>query len=277
MISSTSRTLLYALAALFGLLGAVLFLAPAWSAENFPWRISPMVAMTMGGWSLGSAFTAWHTALKGRASLVYPGLLYLLLFGVFEALVLVFFRERLVLGAFLTWPYILALVLAILASGTGLLERQRMRSEPEMDSPPVSGLVRGLAILFVVFVAALALIAVFAPAGSFATEGVIFPEPLTLFTLRAFAAFYAALSGSVLPLIGARSLQPVLFQGRNGLALILMILVAALVNLDKFDFAARPGGLIYLGAYVVALAIIVPILLRTRSAMTSPDLEAANR
>jgi hypothetical protein len=277
MISNTSRISLYVCAILFALLGAVLFIVPAWSAENFPWRISPMVAQTIGGWSLGNAFVAWYTANKGRAWLVYPGLLYLLLFGVFEALVLVAFRERLVLAASLAWPYILALVLAILAGGSGLLEWRRLRPEPELEGPPVSSLVRGLAILFVVFVGTLALIGVFAQAGSFATEGVVFPEPLTLFTLRAFAAFYASLSGSVVPLIWSRSLQPVLFQAYNGLALILTILVAALLNLDKFDFAARPGGLIYLGAYVISLVIVIPILLRSRAAGTSPDLEVANR
>lgn len=277
MVSNTSRILLYVCAALFALLGVVLFIAPAWSAENFPWRISPMVAQTMGGWSLGNAFVAWYTARRGRAWLVYPGLLYLLLFGIFEALVLVAFRERLVLEASLAWPYLLALALAILAGGNGLLEWRRTRPEPDLEGPPVSRLVRGLAVLFVVFVGALALIGVFAPAGSFATEGVIFPEPLTLFTLRAFAAFYASLSGSVVPLIWSRSLQPILFQSRNGLALILTILVAALLNLDKFDFAARPGGLLYLGAYLISLVIVIPILWRSRSPAGSADLEIANR
>jgi hypothetical protein len=84
VISNTTRLELFLLTILFGLLGLVLFLAPVWSAENFPWSISPMVAMTMAGWCLGNAFIAGHTALKKQLSLVYPGLLYLFLFGVFE-------------------------------------------------------------------------------------------------------------------------------------------------------------------------------------------------
>jgi hypothetical protein len=277
VISKLSRPLLYLLAALFGLLGAVLFIAPGWSAANFPWNISPMVAMTMGGWSLGNAYTAWHTAGRERASLVYPGLLYLTLFGVFQALVLVAFRARLVLAAPLAWPYILALVLSILAGGLGFLDWLRLRSETDVEGPPASSFVRGLAVLFVLFVGALALIGVFAPAGSFATEGVIFPEPLTLFTLRAFAAFYGALSGSVIPLIWSRRLDPLLFQGKNGLALILTILLAAIVNLGQFDLVNRPGGLLYIGAYIVSLVILVPILLRTRDSASYREMEAANR
>jgi hypothetical protein len=275
MISKAARVLLIVLAILFGLTGLALFLAPGWSAENFPWSISPMVAMTMGGWSLGNAYTAWRTAAKGRAWLVYPGLLYLFLFGAFQILVLVAFRDRLVLAAILAWPYILSLLLAIMAGGMGLLEWRRQREEPGMGASPPTSLVRSLAALFVVLVGLLALIGVFAPQGSFATEGVIFPEPLTLFTLRAFAAFYGALSGSVIPLIWARSLQPYWFQGRNGLVLILTILAAAIVNLDKFDFSARPGGLIYIGAYVIVLAVLLPILYWSRSG--SSGMEAANR
>jgi hypothetical protein len=271
VISNTTRLELFLLTILFGLLGLVLFLGPGWSAENFPWSISPMVAMTMAGWCLGNAFIAGHTALKKQLSLVYPGLLYLFLFGVFEALVLLLFRGRLVLDAPLTWPYILSLVVSILAGGWGLIEWRRQDADKAREDPPAGGVVRGLALLFVVFVAILALIGVWAPAGSFATEGTIFPEPLTLFTLRAFAAFYASLSLSAVPLIWARSLKPVVFQSWNGLALIVPITLAALVNLDRFDFAARPGGLLYLGAYLIAAAVIIPILFFSRSSMGASE------
>ncbi|HET7144199.1 MAG TPA: hypothetical protein VFI68_09290, partial [Anaerolineales bacterium] len=65
MISALSRTLIRILAVLYIVLGAILFAAPAWSAANFSWKISPFVAMTMGGWCLGNAFTAWETARIG--------------------------------------------------------------------------------------------------------------------------------------------------------------------------------------------------------------------
>src|SRR5512143_3466831 len=37
-------------ALLYIALGVVLFAAPEWSASVFPWSVSPLVAMTIGGW-----------------------------------------------------------------------------------------------------------------------------------------------------------------------------------------------------------------------------------
>jgi len=62
MLSPTSRWLTRALAALYAILGAILFLAPEWSAASFSWNISPFVAMTIGGWCLGNAVFAWEGA-----------------------------------------------------------------------------------------------------------------------------------------------------------------------------------------------------------------------
>ena len=42
------------------------------------------------------------------------------------------------------------------------------------------------------------------------------------------------------------------------------ITIAALVNLSVFDFAARPGGLVYLGAYVVVGLGVIAILVLDR-------------
>ncbi len=50
----------------FGALGVVLFVAPAWSAERFPWGVSDFVAMTIGGWCIGSAVLAWQAAHTWR-------------------------------------------------------------------------------------------------------------------------------------------------------------------------------------------------------------------
>jgi len=37
------------------------------------------------------------------------------------------------------------------------------------------------------------------------------------------------------------------------------------VGLDKFDFAARPGGLLYIGVYVLAAMGVSIILLQART------------
>jgi hypothetical protein len=47
--------------------------------------------------------------------------------------------------------------------------------------------------------------------------------------------------------------------------LIIPILAAAQVNLDKFDFANRPGGLIFIGAYIAALVGILMTMAYSRS------------
>ena len=45
-LTSLPRGLMYLTTLAFGLMSLVLFVAPAWSAANFSWKISPMVAMT---------------------------------------------------------------------------------------------------------------------------------------------------------------------------------------------------------------------------------------
>ena len=115
--------------------------------------------------------------------------------------------------------------------------------------------VRALVIFFTLNLGILALGGLLAKPGGLSTEGGIFPEPLTLFTVRAFAAFFAAIGLSALPLIWARNLTPMFPYGLAGIILIIPILVASFVNIDKFDFAGRPGGILYVGAYVVTLLL----------------------
>lgn len=272
MLSKTLRVLLNLVALLYAILGITLFLAPGWSAANFSWNISPFVAMTMGGWCLGNAYTAWDAARLRRWSLVYNNLLYLLAFGLLQTAVLLLFRDRLILDVPLAWPYILTLVMTGLTAVLGVAEWARRRPAVEPEGQPVPAWVRGLAVLFVLFVGFLALYGAFSGQSGYGTDGSIFPEPLSLFTLRAFAAFYASLAIAVIPTIWARGTAPLIVLGRAGLSFIVPITIAALVNFDKFDFAGRPGGLIYLGAYVIAFFIVGGILLlgRRQTAVARP-------
>ena len=63
-LSPLPRRLMGIVTIFFGLMGLVLFVAPAWSTANFPWKISPLVAMTMGGWYLG---TLLETGIPGTS------------------------------------------------------------------------------------------------------------------------------------------------------------------------------------------------------------------
>ncbi|HET7087285.1 MAG TPA: hypothetical protein VFL17_01410 [Anaerolineae bacterium] len=265
MLSLTSRWLTRALAALYAILGAILFLAPEWSAASFSWNISPFVAMTIGGWCLGNAVFAWEGARIWRWSIVHPLLIYLWLFGLLETTVLITFSDRVILNVPLAWPYIGTLLLTILAGLLGVIDWLRLRPPLTPEGAPVSRTARGLIVFFVVFVGALAIGGTQAQPGGLSTEGGIFPEKLTLFTVRAFAAFYAALSLAALPLLWARGIAPVLAVGRAGIGLIVPITAAAIVNLAQFDFAARPGGLLYFAAYVGTLVVTIVLLVRDRT------------
>lgn len=255
MLSSASRTLVRLSAICYLLLGAVLFLSPAWSSGQFPWNVSPFVVMTIGGWCLGNAVFAWQCARLWEWKLVYPALIYLWLFGIFEAAVLLAFRDKVNLGSVVSFGYVITIGINVLAAVMGIIDLLRLRPSSRVEGTPVPGYVRGLIIFFTLNLSVLALGGLLARAGGLSTEAGIFPEPLTLFTVRAFAAFFSAICLSALPLIWARNLTPMFSYGLAGTILIIPILIAAFVNIDKFDFAGRPGGILYMGAYVVTLMI----------------------
>jgi hypothetical protein len=250
MLSTMSRALTGVLAVLYALLGLVLFVAPVWSATNFAWSVSPFVAMTVGGWCLGTAVYAGVTARLWRWSVVHPCLIYLWAFGVLEAAVVVVHRNALRLGVPLAWPYLLVVGLTVVAAVLGILDWARLRPAAAPEGLPVPWWVRGMLIGFVAIVSILGLLLL---PRTTPTQGGIFPDRLTVFTVRAFGAFYAALAIGAIPTLLARRFAPILAFTWTGMALIVPILAAAIVNLDKFDFVARPDGLIYVGAYVVAL------------------------
>jgi hypothetical protein len=255
VLSSITRTITYLSAFCYLVLGTVLFFAPGWASEEFPWNVSPFVVMTIGGWCLGNAVFAWQSARLWEWKLIYPSLIYLWLFGIFEAAVLLAFRDRVGLGSIVSFGYVITIGINILAALMGVINLLRLRPSSRADGTPVAGYVRGLLIFFTLNLSILALGGLLARAGGLSTEGGIFPEPLTLFTVRAFAAFFSAICLSALPLIWARTLTPMFSYGLAGIILIIPILIAAFANLDKFDFAGRPGGILYVGAYVVTLMV----------------------
>jgi hypothetical protein len=88
----------------------------------------------------------------------------------------------------------------------------------------------------------------------------VFPEPLSPFTIRAFAVFYGAIALAAVPLIFARILTPTLSYARGGMGLIVPITVAAFAYLGLFDFSAHPLQVIYIGAYVGVFIAAVGLL-----------------
>jgi hypothetical protein len=253
MLSATSRTLTYLSGLGYLLVGGVLFLAPNWAAGQFPWNVSPFVVMTIGGWCLGNAVFAWQSARLWDWKTIYPSLTYLWLFGIFDAAVMLAFRDRVNLESIVALGYVAAVGINVLTALVGVIDVVRLRPGIRTDGTPIPGYVRGLIIVFTIGLSVLVIGGLFARAGGLSTEGGLFPEPVTLFTVRAFAAFFAAVCLSVLLLIWNRNLAPMFSYGLAGLAIIIPILIAAFANFDKFDFSARPGGILYLGAWIVTL------------------------
>lgn len=255
MLSSASRTLTRLSAVSYLLVGTMLFLAPNWAAGQFPWNVSSFVVMTIGGWCLGNAAFAWQTARLWDWKRVYPSLIYLWLFGIFEAGVMLAFRDKVNVGSIVAYSYVAAIAINVLAAVIGFSDVLRLRPTTAVDGRPVPAYVRVLTTIFTINLGILALGGLRAAAGGLSTEAGIFPEPLTLFSVRAFAVFFAAICLSALPLIWARNLTPMFAYGQAGLVLVIPILIAALVNLDKFDFSARPGGMLYIGSYLFTLVV----------------------
>jgi len=262
MLSPAARLLTYALAALYAALGAVLFVAPHWAAGNFAWNVSPLVAMTIGGWCLGNAWAAMVVARRWSLALVATGILYLVLFGVLEAGVLLAFSAKLKLGHWLAWLYLAALGVNLAAIAVWIADLLRLKPDIRFHGARfgLAGIVVGLA--FTAFVGFLGLYGLFAPSGSRGLGGGIFPEVLTPFTLRAFGAFYLSIALPPLLLVWRRDVEMTLSHMYLSWGFILFITAAALVFIGQFDVAARPGQLIYIGAYLVVGTLTLIAMLR---------------
>ncbi len=251
-LSGNARLLLAAAAVFYVVVGLPLFVAPEWGSEHFAWRVSPFVAMTAGAWCLGTAAFACHALNRRQVRVVRAAVFYVFCFGLTQLGVALYERERL-LAEVLTWPYLAALVLsvagAVLALGQG---RRSLGPDRSSGDPPVTSLIRLMMVGFVALVFFLAAVAFAAPPRS--RSAAVFPEPLSLFSLRAFGVFYLSLGVAMLLLVADRRAEAFLLYMRAGLVLVLVILLATAVHARTFDLEEHPYQVLYPLAYLVALA-----------------------
>ncbi|HET9590005.1 MAG TPA: hypothetical protein VFO91_14565 [Anaerolineales bacterium] len=262
MLSDISRWLVYLNVVLYAVLGTLLFFLPEQLAPVFAWSVTPFMTMTIGGWCLGNAWLAWIVARRWSWRLVYPALLYLWLFGIGELLVLSAFRDRVVLVHPIAWLYLITLFVTVITALVGLVDWIRIRPAIEPPARAMRTQHRLGAILFVLFVGFLGLYGLTAPIGAPGTNGGIFPEIMSPFTLRSFGMFYLALALSAIPFLWNKNLDALLTYGLAAYGLIVFITSAGFVYIRLFDFVARPGGLAYFGAY---LAVGIYFLFMFRS------------
>lgn len=261
MLSNLSRTLTYLLAALYAVLGASLYILPETLAPVFAWKVTGFMTMTIGGWCLGNAWLAYISARRWEWKLVYSTLIYLWLFGVGELIVLILFRDKLNLGHPIAWLYLVTLIVNTLTAIVGAADWLRIRPSNIVDGPRISSSQKVFLIAFVVFVGFLGLYGLSAQIGSPGTNGGIFPEIMSLFTLRSFGVFYFTLVLAVIPYFWDKSLNAILHHSFASYGLVAFITAAAFVYIHLFDFVHRPGGSLYFMAYF-AVAIPLPFVFR---------------
>jgi hypothetical protein len=242
---------------LYAILGALLFLLPAQLAPVFAWKVTAFMTITIGGWCLGNAWLAYINARRWEWNRVFTSLIYLWLFGVGELIVLFVFRDKLKLEHPIAWLYFITLIVNTLAAFVGVVDYLRLRPSSQSSGPVFSNVQSLPAFAFVLFVGFLGLYGITAQIGDPGTNGGIFPEVMSLFTLRSFGVFYFSLALAVVPYFWSRSLNAVLHHSFAAYGLIVFITAAAFMYIRLFDFAAHPGGLAYFGAYLV---VGIPLL-----------------
>jgi hypothetical protein len=257
MLSNASRLLTYLCALLYGILGALLYLLPETLAPVFAWKVTAFMTMTLGGWCLGNAWLAYISAHRWEWKLVYTALIYLWLFGIGELIVLFLFRDKLVLQHPIAWLYLTTLIVNTLAALIGIADYLRTSPSNASSGPTFTRTQQWPAVAFVVFVGFLGIYGMTAQIGDVGTNGGIFPEIMSLFTLRSFGVFYFTLALAVVPYFWERSLNAILHHSLASYGLVILITLAAFVYIRLFDFAENPGGLLYFGAY---FAVAIPLI-----------------
>jgi hypothetical protein len=251
LISNVSRFLTYSCAVIYGLTGLLLFLFPETLAPVFAWKVTPFMVMTIGAWSLGNAWLAFINARRWQWSLNRTSLLYLWLFGIGELMVLFAFREKLVLQHPIAWLYLVTLIVNTLTAFFGIADYLRLRPENTPNGERLTRAQKFPAVLFVFFVGFLGAYGIVAQIGAVGTNGGIFPEIMSLFTLRSFGVFYFSLALGVIPFFWQIGHKTVLHHAFASYGLIIFITAAAFANLSLFNFPQHPGGLLYFGAYLI--------------------------
>jgi hypothetical protein len=251
MLSNTSRLLTYLCVALYGVLGLSLFIFPEQLAPVFAWKVTGFMTITIGGWCLGNAWLAYIAARRWDWQRVYTQLIYLWLFGIGELLVLFFFRDKLRLEHPIAWLYFITLIINTLAALTGIFDYLRLRPSNKLNGIAITKTQSMFAVAFMIFVGFLGLYGLTVQIGAPGTNAGIFPEVMSLFTLRSFGVFYFSLALSVVPYFWDRSQNAILSHAFAAYGLIFFITTAAFIYINLFNFSERPGGLAYFGAYLV--------------------------
>ena len=271
MLSPTTQKLTYLTAGLFALMGLALFATPGWASANAAWKISPFAAMTLGGAYLGGGVMAFEAARHWSWPVNHTPLIFTWAFSALEAGLLVLHRQVLHFDTGFGIAYTIALAISTVATIVSIADWARVRPRIAPAGAPAPGWARSLNAAFVLGLAAFALPLLI---GS-ARGGTIWPGELTLLTARCFGAVLLALALSIAPLVFSRGMAPVLAEMRPGLVMAALIVLAAIVFIGDFNFAARPLGVVYMLGCLAALGGAGALLMFGRAQRLQPQAQAS--
>lgn len=245
--------------------GLAMFLVPEFAVAIFPWNASAFVAMTIGGWSVGLGALALDAAVgwtRKGLSRVYAAVLAVWLFCALELVVVASAWTELNTDHWLSYPYMLALVLGSMSAllGGPILWRRRALVASQGTGTP-----RWVRAIYAVSAAAAAVGAVALLLFDTSTVGIV-PEPLTALSARAAVAMLAALAAAMVPMALTRDVEPAVQFARAGLYIDVLTVVAAAVWIGTFDVSGRLAGFVYLAAWVIAAALALAIVIWNRRA-----------
>jgi hypothetical protein len=273
MLSPRSRQLTYLVAGLYTILGLTLFLAPEWAAQNFLWRVTPFLAMTIGAWYLGTALVAWQSARNWCWSQIYMGMIFVWTFSLLETVLLVMNWSTLRLDTWIAWVYIIALAVGSIVAILGVLDWIRTRPASAVERPEVPAWQRAFLFIFIVFALYISIPLLIGTAKG----GNIWPGELTPLSARGFGAFYFAITFGDLFGIFERRLSTFHFLIPFATVGSVLLLIPALIYLDQFNFLEQPGGLVYIGTYSAAILFTLLALFANRSNRKIQMSESATR
>ena len=267
MLSRFSRVLVAISSALFAAIALVMYVFPRYAAAGFPWPISPLVSMTMGGWYLAAAITAFEAARRWRWPEVKGLLVFVWIFPILELAVVLVHHSSFDPLAELGTLYTGTLCIAALSGLFGFGDWLRVRPAATLNAHRMPWWLRVFALVFVALVGALGLYALWGvPRG-----GQVWPSVLQPLAVAAFGAFYLSLALAVLALVFDRSAEGIVALAQVGLLGIVLILVPAFLFIGRWDFVAKPIGLLYHGAYLLVGAVTVLMLMWANRRYRRPD------
>lgn len=272
-----------------------------WARTRFPIDLGPLTSATWGAWWIGLAGFGWslhrHRPVasdlnRTSASIqpIVPVCVLLWTFWPLLAIHLLIHSNKLDTTRPLAWPFIIVVTLQIVSAIIGMADLLRLRRSDATESlvsndkvhsadssPPSSPADRAIPVWMRLGVCAFVALSLYLGVkllvtnpSSYTNPEAVYPEQVSVVAIRVFAFLYLAvgLAGTIAAI--ARTRRPMLTLARAGIPIVITILIASALFLDRFDPATRPGSMRYIAVYLGILIAATVLLAAHRSLSRSP-------